>query len=436
MSRPPKDPLRSLNKDEKNELERISRSSSLPAIQVNRAKLVLAVAEGMNYTAAARSIGRRSNDAVSNLVSRFNQEGLEALIPRHGGGPQPRYGEQEKARILEEVERKPDREKDGSATWSLSLLRNALRKAPDGLPDVSIDTVQKTLHEAGWSWQRSRSWCNTGTVLRKRQGEMVEIIDPETEPKKLIERAYRMGKTLGLPVWVEDEAGPYRTEPYQGSSWQPEEHPAHQSHEYHPNGIVKMLTLFHPKTGELRVKGIRSCTNAVLHPWLKKELSEILAQLPEPSQEIGPEENRILWESWQAGLTKRIPLPEHLPPLRCLLVWDNLQGHKSVTMVEWLVAHGIMLLYTPLGGSWLNMAESIQRIIQRRALEGCHPTQPEQIIEWLEATARGWNADPTPFEWSGKRKARRQRAHARRHRLGGSGACTTQPVPRVSYASF
>jgi hypothetical protein len=205
-----------------------------------------------------------------------------------------------------------------------------------------------------------------------------------------------------------------------------------QAHEYKPNGTAKMFTLFRPKTGELRVKGTRSSANAVLHPWLETELNDILMQLPEWETEFSAEENRALWEEWQAGLTNRVPLPEELPPLRCLLVWDNLKGHKSVGMVEWLVNHGVMPLYTPLGGSWLNMAESIQRIIKRRALDGQHPTRPEDIIEWVEATARGWNANPTPFEWGGKRLARRQRARARRrlHRLGGSGACTTYPVPR------
>lgn len=184
MTRCQKDPLRTLSEEEKNELERLSRCNSLPAAQVIRAKVILAVAEGLSYTDAAKSVGRQSNDAVSNLVSRFNQEGVQAVIPRHGGGPETEYGEEEKARILAEVKREPDREKDGSATWSLSLLQNALRKAPDGLPQVSIDTIQKTLHQAGWSWQRDRSWCNTGTVLRKRQGETVEVTDPETEPKK------------------------------------------------------------------------------------------------------------------------------------------------------------------------------------------------------------------------------------------------------------
>jgi hypothetical protein len=49
------------------------------------------------------------------------------------------------------------------------------------------------------------------------------------------------------------------------------------------------------------------------------------------------------------------------------------------------------------------MAESIQRILKRR--DGQHPTRPEEIIAWLEAAARGWNREPTPFIWGGKRQA-------------------------------
>ncbi len=76
------------------------------------------------------------------------------------------------------------------------------------------------------------------------------------------------------------------------------------------------------------------------------------------------------------------------------------------------------------------MAESIQRILKRRALEGTHPATPTDIIAALEATARGWNRDPTPFVWGGKRAVRRDRARQRRHALGGSGAQTHQPIRR------
>jgi hypothetical protein len=240
----------------------------------------------------------------------------------------------------------------------------------------------------------------------------------------LIEAAYTQEV---LPVWTEDEAGPYQTLPYPASQWHPAGQPVRYPHEYVRQGTAKQLTLFHPSSGAVRVKGVRSCHNAVLHPWLQAELTAILAALPEPAP-LPPVENRRRWERWQEGLTVRITLPPELPPLRMLLILDNLTGHYTADFVLWLFAHGIMPLYTPLGGSWLNMAESIQRILKRRALEGHYPQTPEEIIAWLEATARGWNRTPTPFVWGGKRQARRERARQRRHRLAGSGACTHHPL--------
>jgi hypothetical protein len=80
------------------------------------------------------------------------------------------------------------------------------------------------------------------------------------------------------------------------------------------------------------------------------------------------------------------------------------------------------------GGSWLNMAESMQRILVKRGLAGQCPEAPTQTIFLLEGVASGWNQDPTPFEWGGKRFARRQRSRQRLHALGGSGACTRRPI--------
>ena len=247
----------------------------------------------------------------------------------------------------------------------------------------------------------------------------------------MIEDAYKIGEKTGLSVWAQDEAGPYQTIPYPGTSWQPIGQPALLPHEYVRNGTAKMLTLFHPATGEVPVKGVTSSANVILHPWLKEELSEILQSLPHPPA-LDAETNRCLWEAWQEGLSSQLTLPQDIPPLRMLLVWDNLRGHYTTDMVLWLLEHGIMPLYTPLGGSWLNMAESIQRILAQRALSGQYPQSPEEIIAPLEAVARGWNQDPTPFEWGGKRFARRQRSRLRRHALGGSGACTRRLVRRKS----
>ena len=140
MSRHQKDPLRPLTADERKQLTRLSRSPSAPAAQVERARAVLAIADGASYTAAAHQVGRRHTETISAWVSRFNREGLAAVRPGHGGGARARYGADTQQPILAEMARIPQREQDGTATWSLSLLRKALRKAPDGLPKVSTYT--------------------------------------------------------------------------------------------------------------------------------------------------------------------------------------------------------------------------------------------------------------------------------------------------------
>jgi transposase len=189
MSRRQKNPLRVLTEAERQQLEHLARAHTAPAAQVARAKVLLAVASGQSYTQAACLAGRCSGDAVATLVARFNAEGLSAVQPRHGGGPPLRYGAAERERILAEVHRPPDREQDGAAVWSLSLLQRALRR--NGLPSVSSATIWEVLHEAGLTWQKQRSWCDTGLAQRRRkqagQTVVVTIADPDAEAKKKVD---------------------------------------------------------------------------------------------------------------------------------------------------------------------------------------------------------------------------------------------------------
>jgi hypothetical protein len=93
----------------------------------------------------------------------------------------------------------------------------------------------------------------------------VEVRRSKPRRKNLIEQAYRWAEPLGLSLWTQDEAGPFRPfirRIYLGAKGKPKCQP----HEYVRNGTAKVLTLFHPGTGQVRVKGITSCTNSVLHP--------------------------------------------------------------------------------------------------------------------------------------------------------------------------
>jgi len=183
MAHPQKTPLRALTAEERSLLQQMARSQSEPAGRVARAKALLAVAEGAAFTAAAQAAGRRSGDGVALLVARFNRKGLSALDRQPGGGPPHRYTAPEAERILTEFRRTPNRERDGTATWSLTTLQRALRRAPDGFPTISTFTIHETLHAAGYTWQESRTWCATGTALRKRKAGLVTVTDPDAEKK-------------------------------------------------------------------------------------------------------------------------------------------------------------------------------------------------------------------------------------------------------------
>lgn len=184
MSRRRKDPLRSLTGEERQELIRLRRSHAAPAVRVARAVMLLAVADGSDYQHAAQSAGRTSGDAVSHLVARFNREGVAALDPRHGGGHKTTYDTPARDRILREAARTPTPEADGTATWSLTLLRRVLRAAPDGLPKVSTFTIWQVLHGAGYTYQRTRTWCPTGSAVRKREAGVATVTDPDAGAKK------------------------------------------------------------------------------------------------------------------------------------------------------------------------------------------------------------------------------------------------------------
>lgn len=179
-----KDPLRKVTAEEREWLERIGRSQSEPASHVIRAKEILAVADGCSYSQAAERAGRKCGDPVSHLVEQFNREGLAAIQPKHGGGPKVKYTATERDRVLQEARRQPTAEQDGTNTWSLATLQQALRKATDGLSEISTERIWVILQEAGFRWQKSRTWCETGQVARKRKRGVVTVTDPDAGQKK------------------------------------------------------------------------------------------------------------------------------------------------------------------------------------------------------------------------------------------------------------
>ena len=182
MAQPQKHPLRPLNGQEERELRRIVKASSERIDVARRARALLAVAAKQSFPQAASVAGFKEARSVSELVERFNEHGLVALSTAAGRGRKPTYTSEQQARILAEVQREPDRKADQTATWSLMTLRAALRKTD--LPEIADETIREVLHEAGYSYQRTRTWVRTGYALRVRKSGTVTTYDPETPEKK------------------------------------------------------------------------------------------------------------------------------------------------------------------------------------------------------------------------------------------------------------
>ena len=175
-------PLRPLTITEQAALSRIVKASSARADQVRRARALLAVAAGASFTQAARTAGFYDDRGVAKLVARFQQRGLAALTIAAGRGRRPTYDLAARGRIVATAQRTPDRRRDGTATWSLSTLCRTLRR--EGLPRVGTSTIRRVLADAGSSYQRTRTWCPTGTAERKRKSGVVRVVDPRTEEKR------------------------------------------------------------------------------------------------------------------------------------------------------------------------------------------------------------------------------------------------------------
>jgi transposase len=182
MGMPKKEPLRELTATERGALQRTAQARSERVDRVQRARALLSVAAGASFAAAARAAGLHSGTTVAGVVARFNRHGLAALSIASGRGRKSTYDATARAQIVATAQTAPDRKKDGTAAWSLSTLRKRLRK--EGLEHIGASTIKRVLEDAGSSYQKTRSWCPTGTAQRKRKSGVVTVTDPETEQKR------------------------------------------------------------------------------------------------------------------------------------------------------------------------------------------------------------------------------------------------------------
>ena len=125
-----------LTAEQRQELGRWAQSRTLPAGDVFRARLILALAEGISYREIARRL-HTSGPTIARWKTRFEQDGMAGLAGRHRGSKPRAATPKVQARVIRRVQQKPG---DSSTHWSCRKLASEL--------GLSKSTVQRILAEA------------------------------------------------------------------------------------------------------------------------------------------------------------------------------------------------------------------------------------------------------------------------------------------------
>jgi transposase len=110
--------LISLTAEQREELTGWSQSRTLPAGEVFRGRLILALADGMTYEAIKRELHTTAR-TISRWKQRFEERGIEGLEPKHKGSRPRSATPAVQAKVCRKVQQKPH---DGSTHWSVRKL--------------------------------------------------------------------------------------------------------------------------------------------------------------------------------------------------------------------------------------------------------------------------------------------------------------------------
>jgi transposase len=125
-----------LSIEQREELTRWSQSRTLPAGDVFRARLILALADGKSWSQIEVEL-HTSRPTIARWKRRFEQEGMVGLDPRHKGSDPCKATPSIQARVLRKTTQRPQ---DGSTHWTCRKLAAAV--------GLSKSTVQRIWHQA------------------------------------------------------------------------------------------------------------------------------------------------------------------------------------------------------------------------------------------------------------------------------------------------
>ena len=333
--------------EQREELTKWSQSRTLPAGDVFRARLILALADGKSWTQIESEL-HTSRPTIGRWKERFEEDGIAGLDPRHKGSQPRTVTPAVQARVLRRTIRKPD---DGSTHWSCRKMAASL--------GISKSTVQRIWVQARVKPHRLEHYMASndpqfgekaadiiGLYINPPQHAAVFCVDEKTA----IQALDRLDPVLPL--------SPGRAERH--------------GFEYYRHGTLSLYAALDVKTGKVEGKTARRHTSA-----------EFVAFLAEIVQ--------------KANWAKEIHI-----------ILDNLSAHKTATVQEFLSSNPkVRFHFTPTYSSWLNQVEIWFAKIQRDVISRGVFTSVADLARKLRKYIRAFDKSARPFRWTYTDPARR-----------------------------
>jgi transposase len=338
-----------VTEEQRKELDKWAASRTLPAGDVFRARLILALADGHSYSQIMKSL-QTTAPTISRWKQRFEESGLAGLDPRHKGS-QPRVADARvQARIARKTQQKPT---DGSTHWSCRKMAQAL--------GLSKSTVQRV-------WAQIR-------LKPHRLDRYMASNDPHFEEKAADIIGLYMNPPQHAAVFCVDEKTAIqaldRLDPVLPlSPGRAERH----GFEYYRHGTLSLYAALDVKTGV--VHGMTAARHTA------QEFIAFLESLVE----------RAKW-------AKEIHV-----------VLDNLSAHKTMDVKRFLEDNPqVRFHFTPTYSSWLNQVELWFAKIQRDVIARGVFTSVADLGKKLRKYIRAYAKSARPFRWTYSDPTRRIR---------------------------
>ena len=332
-----------VTEEQRLQLERMSRSSSLAHRTVVQAKALLASADGAAIYEVARQLHVASN-SVRRWRRRFDTDGLDSVGRiASGRGRKPWLPEGTVAEVVRvTLEELPD---DDSTHWSTRTMAERF--------DIGKDTV-------------ARIWKNHNLKPWKTDTFKIST-DPDFEEKLVdVVGLYMFPPERAVVFSFDEKTQVQALDRTQPSLPMTQGRAGTMTHDYKRNGTTDLFAAMNVATGE------------VLYDTKARHSSkEVLA----------------FFKYIDLHVAKDLDIH---------VVLDNLSAHKSETITTWL-AHPKRarwhLHFTPTSSSWLNLVEGwFSQLTSRRLKKGTF-SSVDQLKAAIELWTEHWNDDPKPFIW-------------------------------------